>query len=56
MNGKKAEDEKELAVYSFSEYLSEKDFSIISNDELAEVIQIVKELSKSLAINTNRRF
>ncbi len=55
INGKKSEEEQEIASYSVGESLTEKDFSTIPDDELEEVMQIIKEISKSLAISTNRR-
>ena len=55
MNGKKLEEEQELASYSIGENLSEKDFTTIPKQDLQEVMQIIKEMSKSLAISTNRR-
>jgi uncharacterized protein len=55
INGKKSEEEQELAAYSIGENLSEKDFSTISKDELNEVMEIIKQMSKSLALSTNRR-
>ncbi len=55
INGKKSEEEQELASYSIGENLSEKDFSTIPNQDLEEVMQIIKEMSKSLAVSTKRR-
>ncbi len=55
MNGKKTEEEQDLAAYSIGENLSEKDFSTIPNEDLEEVMQIIKEMSKSLAVSMNRR-
>jgi uncharacterized protein len=55
MNGKKSEEEQELSAYSIGENLSEKDFSTIPKEDLEEVMQIIKEMSKSLAVSTNRR-
>jgi uncharacterized protein len=55
MNGTKSDDEQELAAYSFGENLSEKDFSTIPKENLEEVMKIIKEMSKSLAVISNRR-
>ena len=55
MNGKKSDEQQELAAYSIGENLSEKDFSSIPKDDLNEVMQIIKEMSKSMAVSTNRR-
>ncbi len=55
INGKNAEEEQDLAYYSIGENLVEKDFSTIPKEDLEEVMQIIKEMSKSLAISTNRR-
>lgn len=53
--GKKSEDEQELSAYSIGENLSEKDFSTIPKEDLDEVMQIIREMSKALAVKTNRR-
>jgi uncharacterized protein len=55
MNGKKVDEQQELASYSIGENLSEKDFSVIPKEDLNEVMQLIKEMSKSLAIKANRR-
>lgn len=55
MNGKKSDEQQELSAYSIGENLTEKDFSTLPKEDLEEVMQIIKEMSKSLAINTNRR-
>lgn len=55
MNGKKVDEQQELASYSIGENLSEKDFSVIPREDLNEVMQLIKEMSKSLAIKANRR-
>lgn len=53
--GKKNEEETETASYSAEEILSKKDFSTIPADDLDEVMQRIKELSKTLANRVNRR-
>ena len=55
INGNKSDEQQELAAYSIGENLMEKDFSTIPQEDLEEVMQIIKEMSKSLAANTNRR-
>ncbi len=55
MNGRKSEDEQDLAAYSMGENIIEKDFSTMPKEDLEEVMQIIKEMSKALAVSTKRR-
>jgi len=47
---------EETATYSYHEALSEKDFSSISDSQVDELMQVIKALSKSLAVRTGRRY
>jgi uncharacterized protein len=54
--GGKSEEVVEMAVYSPVELLTRKDFSAFSQEELTEVMQIIRLLSRSLATQNSRRF
>jgi uncharacterized protein with von Willebrand factor type A (vWA) domain len=47
---------EETATHSYHEALSEKDFSSISDTEVDELMQVIKALSKRLALRTARRY
>jgi uncharacterized protein len=53
--GNKPTKETELRTYSVVENLNQKDFAMIAADDLAEVMQRVRELSLTLARRANRR-
>lgn len=53
--GKQTEEETELATYSGSEVLTEKDFAHFTVDELEEVMKIIRLLARKLATQYNRR-
>ncbi|KAB7731600.1 VWA domain-containing protein [Rudanella paleaurantiibacter] len=54
--GNKPSEETELTTYSVQENLSQKDFSVIAADDLAEVMQRIRELSLTMARRANRRY
>jgi uncharacterized protein with von Willebrand factor type A (vWA) domain len=49
-------DSEETAAYSYAQILSEKDFSSVGDDEVDELMDVIKAISKSLAIRTGRRY
>lgn len=53
--GNKPTEETEIATYSTQASLSRKDFSAIPADDLAEVMQRIRDLSLALARRANRR-
>jgi uncharacterized protein with von Willebrand factor type A (vWA) domain len=56
LNGNRNEEIEQTASYSFSESLSKKDFSTVPADELAEMMQTIKALSRRLAGHLRRRY
>lgn len=54
--GNKPSKETELRTYSVQENLSQKDFTLVSADELVEVMQRIRELSLAMARRANRRY
>lgn len=56
LNGHRNEQIEATATYSLNESLSQKDFTKIPDDELSELIQSIKALSKRLAAHLNRRY
>ncbi|MFB9292341.1 vWA domain-containing protein [Persicitalea jodogahamensis] len=55
LNGNKNTEETETATYSTNEALSQQDFSLIPADQLADIEQLLREVSQSLARKVNRR-
>ena len=47
---------EQMATYSYHETLSEKDFSTIPADEVAELVRIIKVISRRLASRVERRY
>ncbi|MES1213908.1 MAG: VWA domain-containing protein [Bacteroidota bacterium] len=56
LHGNKNDDTEETATYSIEEGLSQKDFSSVPDDEIEELMQHIKALSKRLAAKVNRRY
>lgn len=56
LNGNRNRETEEVATYSFKERLSEKDFSNVPHEDLAELYVLIKHLSKRLASQLNRRY
>ncbi|MEP7252838.1 MAG: VWA domain-containing protein, partial [Ginsengibacter sp.] len=56
LHGNKSDEIEETATYSLQESLSQKDFSLVPGDEVNELLQIVKALSKRLAAKAKRRY
>jgi uncharacterized protein with von Willebrand factor type A (vWA) domain len=56
LHGNRNDGMEETATYSIQESLSQRDFSAVTEDEMGELMQIIKALSKRLAARTNRRY
>ena len=56
LHGNRNDDTEETATYSTHESISQKDFTAIPEDDLEELMQTIKALSKRLAARTNRRY
>ncbi|HXL57748.1 MAG TPA: VWA domain-containing protein, partial [Chitinophagaceae bacterium] len=56
LNGNRNEEKEEMASYSISENLSQKDFASAPGDEVDELMRNIKALSKRLAAHINRRY
>lgn len=56
LNGNRNSETEEVATYSLKERLSEKDFSNVPQEDLAELYVLIKNLSKRLASQINRRY
>ena len=56
LNGHRNEEIEQSASYSFNENLSQKDFSTVSTDDLEELMQSIKALSRRLAAQLNRGY
>lgn len=54
--GKGSTEETEIATYSGQEVLTQKDFSAYTTKELAEMMQFLRQLARSLANKRQRRF
>ncbi len=55
LHGNKNSETEETATYSSQESLSQRDFSLVPEDELDELMQNIKALAKRLAAKANRR-
>lgn len=55
LHGNKNQEETETATHSTTETLSQKDFSLIPADQLADLVRIIQEVSQALARKLNRR-
>lgn len=56
LNGNRNKEIEQTASYSISESLSQKDFSTVPAEELHELMQSIKALSRRLAAHLNRRY
>jgi uncharacterized protein with von Willebrand factor type A (vWA) domain len=56
LHGNKNDDTEETAIYSLYENLSRKDFSLVPDEEVEELMRTIKSLSRKLAAKTNRRY
>jgi uncharacterized protein len=56
LHGNRNDGTEETATYSIRENLSQKNFSAIPGEEVDELMQTIRSLSKRLAAKTNRRY
>ena len=56
LHGNRNDDTEETATYSIQESLSQRDFTAVPEEEMDELMQTIKALSKRLAARTNRRY
>ena len=56
LNGNREKETEEIATYSLNENLLQKDFSSVPGDEVDELMQCIKSLSRRLAAKANRRY
>lgn len=56
LHGNRNDETEETATYSIRESLSQKDFSAIPGEEVDELMQTIRSLSKRLAAKTSRRY
>lgn len=56
LNGNKNDDEEEVASYSTNETLSKRNFADIPDDEIDELLRLIKALSRRLAAKAGRRY
>ena len=56
LHGNRNNETEETATYSIQENLSQKEFSAIPNEDVVELMHIIRALAKRLAVKTNRRY
>lgn len=56
LKGNQKKETEETASYSVKESLSQKDFSAIPDNEVAELMKCIRSLSRRLAAKANRRY
>jgi len=56
LHGNRNDETEETATYSIQESLSQKDFSAVPTEEVDELMQVIKALSKRLAARSSRRY
>jgi uncharacterized protein with von Willebrand factor type A (vWA) domain len=56
LHGNQNKETEETATYSIEETLSQKDFSNVPGDEVDELLQTIKAITKKLAAKANRRY
>lgn len=56
LHGNGNKETEETASYSIQETLMKKDFSLVPEDEVEELMQTIKSIAKRLAAKTNRRY
>jgi uncharacterized protein with von Willebrand factor type A (vWA) domain len=56
LNGNKTDQLEEVASYSLYKSMSQKNFADVPDDEVAELMQTIKALSRRLAAHINRRY
>ena len=56
LHGNGNKEVEETATYSMQENLSKRDFSTVPEDEVDEIMKMIKSIAKRLAAKTNRRY
>lgn len=56
LKGNRTKETEETASYSVKESLSQKDFSAVPDNEVAELMKCIRSLSRRLAAKANRRY
>lgn len=56
LHGNRNDDTEETATYSIQENLSQKDFSAVPEEDVNELMQIIRAIAKRLAAKTSRRY
>ena len=56
LHGNRTDETEETATYSIQENLSQKDFSVIPEEEIDELMQTIRAIAKRLAVKTGRRY
>lgn len=56
LHGNKSEEEEEIASYSTNESLSQRNFADIPDDEVDELLRLIRALSRRLAAKAGRRY
>jgi uncharacterized protein with von Willebrand factor type A (vWA) domain len=56
LHGNRNEETEEISTYSYYENLSRKDFSAVPNEDVDELMRIIKELAKRLAAKRGKRY
>lgn len=56
LKGNQKKETEETAAYSIKESLSQKDFSAVPDNEVAELMKCIRSLSRRLAAKANRRY
>jgi uncharacterized protein with von Willebrand factor type A (vWA) domain len=56
LTGNQKKETEETAAYSVKESLSQKDFSAVPDNEVAEMMKCIRSLSRRLAAKANRRY
>ncbi len=54
--GNQKEEEEEMASYSASTIITQKDFSAFTDDELQEVMHLIESIAQKLALEKQRRY
>ena len=56
LNGNKSDEEEEVASYSTNESLSKRNFADVPDDEVDDLLKLIKALSRRLAVKAGRRY
>jgi uncharacterized protein with von Willebrand factor type A (vWA) domain len=56
LHGKRSDETEETATYSIQETLSQKDFSSVPEEDIDELMHVIRALAKRIAAKTSRRY